>query len=51
LLDMYDQTNATDLAEALQSAPYKAISILGKDPINTYHSMRKTRNLLAHAMI
>lgn len=51
LLDLYDQTNAIDLADALQMNPSKAMPILGKDPINTYHSMRKTRNLLAHAMI
>jgi hypothetical protein len=51
LLDLYDQTNAIDLADALQMNPSKAMHILGKDPINTYHSMRKTRNLLAHAMI
>lgn len=51
LLDLYAQTNAIDLAIALQANPSKAIPILGKDPINEYHSMRKTRNLLAHVMI
>lgn len=51
LLILYGQDNAIDLANALYDDPEKAIELLGDDPVQEYHAMRKTRNLIAHCLI
>lgn len=51
LMDLYGEGNPTELASAIMTNPSPAKTVLGDDAINKYHSLRKTRNLLAHAMI
>lgn len=51
LLILYEQDNAIDLSNALYADPNKATDLLGDDPVQEYHAMRKTRNLIAHCLI
>lgn len=51
LQDIYDWHDATSLSNAIYDDPDKAIDLLGNNPAAHYTVMRRTRNLIAHAII
>ena len=48
---IYDWPDTSSLADAIYEDPHKAIDLLGTNPGAHYTVLRRTRNLIAHAIV
>jgi hypothetical protein len=51
LQNIYDWPDTTSLTDAIYEDPHKAIDLLGANPGAHYTVLRRTRNLIAHAIV